>query len=196
MRTICSVLRTVANYLMWRDMRARVMSAISLCSGGWLTGVIWLVRSLLRDRHPDIMLVLTSLFVRHWCLLQCDPAFRIHFPDRLLVPTVIFSTPLLWIFWEGHAPYDVGCIMLFLMSRIENASSCDEYLCGAWLCNHPCWCYPVASNAKIVAGIHGSVTSGNTCPWIWSCVGRWCCWWLPVPWCCWFALAWEFVGVP
>ena len=90
MRTIRSVLRTVANYLMWRDIITRVMSVISLSGGGWLTGEIWLVQSLLHDRHPYIMLVLTSLFVRHWCLLLCAPACGIHCPDGLLVLTGVF----------------------------------------------------------------------------------------------------------
>ena len=171
-------------------MRARVMSEISLSAGVWLTGAIWLVQSLLRDFHPYIMLLLTRLFVPHWCLLLCAPTCSIHCTDRLLVSTGVFSTPLQWILWEGHEPSDVGCIMFFLVSRIENTSFCDEFLRDAWLHNHPCWCYPVASNSEIVAGIHGSVASGNTCPWLWSCLGQWCCWWLPAQWCCQFASTW------
>ena len=176
MCTICSVLRTVANYLMWRDMHGHVMSVILLYSDDWLTSAIWVVQSILRDLHPNFILVLSCLFVRHWCLLPCAPSCGIHCTDILLVPNGVFSTPLQWILWEGHTTHDVGCLMFFLVTRIEKASSCDEFLRGDLLQNHPCWCYPVASNAKIVADMHGSVASGNACPWLWSFVGQWYCW--------------------
>ena len=117
------------------------------------------MRPLLWDRRPNILLVLTSLFVRYWCVLPCAPACVIHCSDILLLTTGVFSIPMQWILLEGHKPSDVGCLMFFLVSIIENASSCGELLCGTWLSYQPCWCYPVASNAEIVAGMHGSLAS-------------------------------------
>ena len=102
MRTIRSVLRTLANYPMWRAMRACVMSVIPLSAGGWLTRAIWLVRYLLQYCHTNIMLVLSGLFVHHWCLLPCAPACGIHCPDRLLVPTGVFSTRKYAVFTHSN----------------------------------------------------------------------------------------------
>ena len=101
MRNIRSVLRNVDNYLMWHTICARVMSAILLAADGWLTSAIWLVRSLLRYRHPNIILVLTSLFMCNWCLLPCGPAFEIHCTDILLVSTRVFSICSRRIIWWG-----------------------------------------------------------------------------------------------
>ena len=71
-------------------------------------------------------------------------------------------------------PSDVGRLKLFLCIFLF-ASIDGEQIRGLVLRSKHFWLTHVASNDKIVVALFGILASGNTCPWLWSTVGQWCC---------------------